>query len=190
MREFGRYLDLLILWNRSQRLTGVSSAAAIVDELFEDSLLFLSRLPAGRLRIADLGAGAGIPGVPISIVRPEISMTLIEAKRKRVSFLLTLKRELGAANLEILEGRAEKLIHENPELQGSFDAVVSRAMGPIKSVLPIAMSYLTAGGLYVGTGPPLEDQHTDLEALGVRREVGEFPEIGRRRTFFLAARKP
>jgi 16S rRNA (guanine527-N7)-methyltransferase len=190
MREFGRYLDLLILWNRSQRLTGVSSAAAIVDELFEDSLLFLSRLPAGRLRIADLGAGAGIPGVPISIVRPEISMTLIEAKRKRVSFLLTLKRELGAANLEILEGRAEKLIHENPELQGSFDAVVSRAAGPIKSVLPMAMSYLAAGGLYVGTGPPSEDQHTDLEALGVRREVGEFPEIGRRRTFFLAARKP
>jgi len=190
MREFGRYLDLLIRWNRSQRLTGVSSAAAIVEELFEDSLLFLSRLPAGRLRIADLGAGAGIPGVPIAIVRPEISMTLIEAKRKRVSFLSTLKRELGAANLEILEGRAEKLIRENAELRGSFDAVVSRAAGPIKSVLPVAMSYLAVGGLYVGTGPPTEDQHTDLEALGVRREVGEFPEIGRRRTFLLAARKP
>jgi 16S rRNA G527 N7-methylase RsmG len=117
-------------------------------------------------------------------------MTLIEAKRKRVSFLSTLKRELGAANLEILEGRAEKLIDGKPELQGSFDAVVSRAAGPIKSVLPMAMSYLAAGGLYVGTGPPSEDQHTDLEALGVRREVGEFPEIGRRRTFLLAARKP
>jgi 16S rRNA (guanine527-N7)-methyltransferase len=188
MREFGRYLDLLILWNRSQRLTGVSSAAAIVDELFEDSLLFLSRLPAGRLKIADLGAGAGIPGVPLAIVRPEISMTLIEAKRKRVSFLSTLKRELGVENLEILEGRAEKLIHGSPELRSSFDVVVSRAAGPIKSVLPIAMSYLAAGGLYVGTAPPSEGLHTDLQALGMRREVGEFPGIRRRRAFLIASK--
>jgi len=190
MRGFGRYLDLLILWNRSQRLTGVLSVASIVGELFEDSLLFLSELPAGGLKIADLGAGAGIPGVPLAIVRPEISLTLIEAKRKRVSFLSALKRELGVANLEILEGRAESLIDGSPELRGKFDVVVSRAAGPIKLVLPIAMSYLAIGGLYVGAGSQSRDREVDLEELGVRREVRDFPEIRCRRTFLLAAKNP
>jgi 16S rRNA (guanine527-N7)-methyltransferase len=188
MRDFGRYLDLLIVWNRSQRLTGVLSAGEIVERLFEDSLLFLSKLPSGRLKIADLGAGAGIPGVPLAIVRPEISMTLIEAKRKRVSFLSALKRGLGVPSLEILEGRAEALIAQMPDLGGRFDVVISRAAGPIRSVLPIAMSYLSAGGLYVGAGSPEKDRPDDLERLGVRREIEDFPGLQAHRTFLIASK--
>jgi 16S rRNA (guanine527-N7)-methyltransferase len=188
VRQFRQYLDLLILWNRSQRLTGVLSPTAIIEELFEDSLLFLSRLPRGKLKIADLGAGAGIPGVPLAIVRPEISMTLIEAKRKRVSFLSALKRELGATNLEILEGRAESLIEGNSGLGGRFDVVVSRAVGPIRALLPIAMAYLTSGGLLLVAGSPSHGQQPAPDEFGIRREVIKFAEIGRRRTFLLATK--
>ena len=190
MRQFEQYLSLLILWNRSQRLTGVLTPASIVTDLFEDSLLFLTRLPPGPLKIADIGAGAGIPGVPLAIVRPEISMTLIEAKRKRVSFLLAVKRELGATTKTVvLEGRAEDLIEGDPRLRGTFDAVVSRAAGPIKALLPIAMPYLAVGWVFVGAGPPPSGEaQTALKELGVQAVVVDIQEIGCRRTLLVASR--
>ena len=190
-KQFSQYLDLLIVWNRAQRLTGVLSPAAIVEDLFQDSLLFLSRLPPGRLVMADIGAGAGIPGVPLAIVRPEISLTLIESKRKRVSFLAALKRELGVSNVEILEGRAEDLITRSPELYEKFDVVVSRAVGPIHDLLPTVMAYLTVGGLFMGAGPPStpKTQLQAMAALGVRCEVIRFSEVGLTRTFLLAHKR-
>jgi len=188
LRQFEQYLNLLIRWNRSQRLTGVLSPAAIVKDLFEDSVRFLSLLPPGRLRIADLGAGAGIPGVPLAIVRPEISMTLIEAKRKRASFLLALKRELGMTNIVILEGRAENLIVGDPGLGGTFDAVVSRGAGPIRVLLPIAKSYLAVGGVFVAAGPPSKEPQTESNEPGVRSVVVDLRETGKRRTFLIASK--
>src|SRR5262249_53556372 len=90
--RFTQYLQLIMTWNRVQRLTGHRSPPEIVRDLFQDSLLFLTKLPPGAIAVVDIGAGAGIPGVPLKIVRPELSLHLIEAKRKRVSFLATVKR--------------------------------------------------------------------------------------------------
>jgi 16S rRNA (guanine527-N7)-methyltransferase len=90
--RFTRYLRLLLEWNRTHRLTAIRSAAAMVVDLFVDSLLFLSNLPSDPIKMADLGTGPGIPGVPLRIVRDDIALTLVESKRKRVSFLAALRR--------------------------------------------------------------------------------------------------
>lgn len=183
--RFERYLELLSAWNRSQRLTGVLSPERIVADLFVDSLLFLKVMRPGDLKVADIGAGAGIPGVPMAIARPEIAMTLIESKRKRVSFLLALQRELGLQNLTILEGRAEALVRPNPELRSSFDVVVTRAAGPVVAILPIAMSYLEVGGLFVAGGSSTSEV---LEIPGLRRQIVELRQLEMRRTLLTVSK--
>ena len=188
--RFALYLDLLLVWNRAQRLTGVLTPVEIVKTLFQDSLLFLFWLPPGPVVVADIGAGAGIPGVPLAIVRPEISLTLIDSKRKRVSFLRALKRELGMANIEILEGRAEELVLSATELAGKFDVVVSRGVGALPDLLPAVMAYLLAGGLFIASGPPA--QKVKLRSPGghgVRWETVQFPDLGISRTFLLVSKQ-
>jgi 16S rRNA (guanine527-N7)-methyltransferase len=101
LRQFTAYLDLFVRWNRVHRMTALDSPVAIVRELFLDSLLFLSVLPAGALSVVDLGAGAGIPGLPMRLAQPQIRMTLVESKRKRVSFLRTVCREMGLVDVEL-----------------------------------------------------------------------------------------
>ncbi len=152
---FARYLELLLLWNRTQRLTGFESPAEIVRGLFEDSLLFWPLLPPRPLRMVDIGAGAGIPGIPLRIVDPGIRLTLIESRRKRVSFLKMITRELGLANdIVVAEGRAEVLVAELVGSSGAFDVAVARGVGSFESVLPIAQRYLVVGGFFIASGPP------------------------------------
>jgi len=153
-RQFTRYLDLFNRWNGVHRMTALRSPEEIVRGLFLDSLLFLRVLPPRPLKVVDIGAGSGIPGLPIRLADSAISLTLIEAKRKRVSFLLTACRELGLSNVQILDGRAERLVHENPGVAGSFDAVVARAVGPEEDLLPLALSYARPGGVVVLAGSP------------------------------------
>ena len=133
-RQFSRYLELLLLWNRAQNLTGFGSPPEIVRGLFEDSLLFLPLLPDRPLRVVDIGAGAGIPGMPLRIIDERIEVTLIESKRKRVSFLKTLRRELGLENsVMVEEGRAEALVSEVVRRDGAFDVAVARAVGNLEA---------------------------------------------------------
>lgn len=135
-------------------MTALASPREIVQGLFLDSLLFLRVLPPRPLKVLDVGAGSGIPGLPIRLVDPAISLTLIEAKRKRVSFLLAACRELGLSDVQVLEGRAERLVDEGPEIAASFDAVVARAVGAEDDLLPLALRYLRPGGLVVLAGSP------------------------------------
>jgi 16S rRNA (guanine527-N7)-methyltransferase len=153
-RRFQRYLDHFLRWNRTHRMTARDSAAAIVQDLFIDSLLFLALLPPRPLALVDIGAGAGIPGLPLRLADPAIAVTLVEARRKRVSFLLAAQRELDLGNVAVKEGRAEVLLDQEPDLVGAFDVVVARSVAPAEALLPLARKYLKAGGLFVVSGPP------------------------------------
>jgi 16S rRNA (guanine527-N7)-methyltransferase len=87
-------------------------------------------------------------------VDPGISLTLVEARRKRASFLLTVRRELGLEDVVVREGRAEDLAEEDPGLAEGFDAVVARAVGRAEELLAISQKYLKPGGLFIASGPP------------------------------------
>jgi 16S rRNA (guanine527-N7)-methyltransferase len=190
MTRFRQYLALLLDWNRIHRLTGHQSPDAIVGQLFLDALLFLARLPSGPLTIADLGTGPGIPGVPIRIIRPEIALTLVESRRKHVSFLATLKRKLDLPDLVVLEGRAEKLVVERPALAEAFDVVVTRAVGV--GLVPAATRYLKPGGLFVAGGQPFPTENPGETAEGelkISWEAVIFDKLGLSRAF-LVGRKP
>lgn len=188
-QQFRTYLDLLVRWNRAQRLTGLREPASIVQQLFRDSLLFLACIPSGTQTIADIGAGAGFPGIPLAIARPEISITLIEAKRKRASFLRAVKRELSAQNMSVIEGRAGAMASEN-ELKGSFDVVVSKAVGSLPELLPIAMGYLKAEGIFIASGPPKGALRAGKDLpRGMEPRTISAPEFGFSQAFLIAARR-
>ena len=166
-RRFQQYLDLFLRWNRTHRMTALDSAGAVIQDLFIDALLFLALLPPRPLALVDIGAGAGIPGLPLRLADPAITLTLVEAKRKRVSFLLAVQRELGLDDVVVKEGRAEVLLEQEPALAGAFDVVVARSVGPAAALLPLARKYLKAGGIFVVSGPPAPLPHEAFEVVRV-----------------------
>jgi len=185
IERFRRYLALIVTWNRVHRLTGFQSEARIARDLFEDSLLFLRVLPSCPIAVIDLGTGVGIPGVALRIVRPDISLTLVEAKRKCVSFLTALCRELELTDVRIREGRAEYVVGDT-EMMGAFDVVVSRAVG--LKLLPTGLGFLKQDGVYLASGPPPGPGMTVKSTLAQVEDI-YFPELGRRRSFIVARRR-
>ncbi len=148
---FSNYLTLLIKWQRSQRLIGSNEPGWIVENLFLDSLLFLRILPPQLKSLLDLGSGAGLPGIPIKIVRPEMKLVLIESRRRRASFLMNAVRELHLEGARVMNGRAEELV---AELAGHFDAVAMRCAGNVAMLFPLAAEFVAPGGMVVASGPP------------------------------------
>ena len=189
--QFSQYLDLLLLWNRAQNLTGFESAPEIVRGLFEDSLLFLPLLPDRPLRVVDIGAGAGIPGMPLRIIDEGIQVTLIESRRKRVSFLKAVRRELGLEESVVIEeGRAEALVSAVVRRDGEFDVALARAVGNLEQVLPTALQYLKPGGVFiVSAPPPARLAGLDPQSHGVWR-ILDYPDLAVKRGFFVAQRPP
>lgn len=148
---FEKYLNLLERWQRSQRLVGSSEPQWVVENLFLDSLLFLHLLPGGIASLADLGSGAGLPGIPIKIVRPGLAVTLIESRERRASFLAAVVRELRLEHIRVMNARAEQAAAKEPS---SFKAVVMRCAGDLCDLMPIAAKLVAPGGVVVATGPP------------------------------------
>jgi 16S rRNA (guanine527-N7)-methyltransferase len=131
-------------------MLGSTDPGWIVEKLILDSLLFLRVLPPEAVTVADLGSGAGVPGIPIAIVKPEITVTLIESRRRRASFLSTAVRELPLPGARVVGRRAE----EAPELGATFDAVVARCAARSEEVVTLAMTLLRPGGSAIISGPP------------------------------------
>jgi 16S rRNA (guanine527-N7)-methyltransferase len=114
----GHY-ELMLLWNKAINLTRIERVEEAVDRHYAESLFLGSNLPAGALRIADVGSGAGFPGIPIAILRPEVAVTLIESHQRKAVFLKEATR--GLPNVTVIAKRAEAV-------RQTFDWVVSRAV--------------------------------------------------------------
>jgi 16S rRNA (guanine527-N7)-methyltransferase len=189
-KAFDRYADLLIHWNRTHHLTSLRTRAAIGRGLFLDSLLFRALMPAEARRVVDIGAGAGIPGIPLRIVDPDLSLTLVEARRKPVSFLRALVRELDLKDIRVHHGRAEDLAVELPELLGKYDIVLTRSVGLTPKLVGSAMRYLKQGGQLLASGPPAGSPLPRPDWPGhFEWNTIRFDKIGLARVFFVAVRQ-
>lgn len=146
------YLRLLVKWNRTYNLTGIRDPDELVERHLVESLA-LAPLLRGK-RIADVGTGAGLPGIPLAIVAPERRFVLIESRAKRVYFLRHVVMTLGLGNAEVAHARVEDLPCERP-----FDTVLARAVAPPAALVAMTR-HLTAPGtiLLLLTAARLEEE--------------------------------
>ena len=120
------YLALLGRWNRTYNLTAVRDPAEMITRHLLDSLSVLPWVPGQRL--LDAGTGAGLPGVPLALARPDLDVTLLDSSGKKVRFLSHVRRELGLQNAHPVQARLEDYDPSN-----GFDAIISRALAGLAS---------------------------------------------------------
>ncbi|MBI5098001.1 MAG: 16S rRNA (guanine(527)-N(7))-methyltransferase RsmG [Nitrospirae bacterium] len=169
IRSFMTFLAELNKWNRAYNLTALRTDEDIIIKHFLDSLLYIKALPEGALQLADAGTGAGFPGIPIKIIRPEINITLIESSRKKSSFLRHIIRTLRLANINVLEQRFERLGKEH---ERAYDVIVSRATFSVKEFLKTACPFVRKGGrLVLNKGPKVSEELKESDVANAVMEI-------------------
>jgi 16S rRNA (guanine527-N7)-methyltransferase len=143
--KIGAYIELLLKWNRTISLTTVTDPVEIVKFHFGESLFAASQLHFSQSRLADVGSGAGFPGVPLALTVPSLDVTLIESNSKKCAFLAEVVRELKLPNVHIVRDRMENV---KPGQQ-LFDFGTARALGHHEDLLAWAKTKLSAGGSIV-----------------------------------------
>jgi len=163
IRAFLSYLTEIKEWNKAYNLTALKKDGDIIIKHFLDSLLYMRALPEGEIRVADVGSGAGFPGIPIKIMRPEIEMYLLEPSRKKSAFLRNVIRQLGLKKIEVIEKRIEE-VKVGRELPHAVDVALTRALFTIKEFLKKALPIVTEKGILIlSKGPKVSEEITKLK---------------------------
>ncbi|MBQ7794869.1 MAG: 16S rRNA (guanine(527)-N(7))-methyltransferase RsmG [Clostridia bacterium] len=166
-----RYAELLVEWNEKMNLTAITDKEGIATKHFLDSM---TALTTGKVtgKVADIGCGAGFPGLVLKIMKPEIELTLLDSLKKRLTFLDAVCGELEIGNTETVHARAEdgaRLMRE------SFDTVVSRAVANMTVLAELCLPFVKVGGYFLALKGPLADEELSaakraIEVLGGKVE--------------------
>lgn len=137
------YLAQLVKWNATYNLTAVRDPLRMVAIHLLDSLAVAPYLPPGA-NVADVGCGAGLPGIPLSLIRPDMTITLIDAVSKKIAFVQHVIGTLGIPNAKAQHARVEAASSEGP-----FDVVISRAFAELKDFVVSSRALLGTGGRWL-----------------------------------------
>lgn len=151
-----RYMELLLEWNQKMNLTALTDPREIMTKHFLDSAAGQAFLPAGR--IADIGTGAGFPGLVLKIMQPERQLVLMDALNKRLNFLKEVCGDLGLSGVELVHERAEEAGRKEIYRQ-QYEAVVARAVAPLPVLLEYCIPFVKTGGMFLAyKGPGLQEE--------------------------------
>jgi 16S rRNA (guanine527-N7)-methyltransferase len=137
-----KYIELLDKWNRVYNLTAVRKPTDMVTRHILDSLAVVPYLGEGRL--LDIGTGAGLPGIPIALFKPELSLTLLDSNAKKMRFVRQAVTELALENVHIVNQRAEQY-----QPAQAFDMVISRAVSSVQELYDQTKQLVRPGGLFL-----------------------------------------
>ena len=161
---FAYYADELLRWNETRNLTGITDPDGIAEKHFLDSVLLLKclEIPEGAL-LLDLGTGAGFPGIPLKIMRPDLRFILLDSLRKRVEFLEHICGELGLADMDCVHERAE-ILARNKNYREKADIVVTRAVSSLPVLMEYGAPFLKLGGTLAAYKGNISDEEKNASS--------------------------
>ena len=163
--KYDRYADLLKEWNEKINLTAITEKEEVIEKHFYDSLLLLKYIKECKT-LADIGTGAGFPGMVIAIARSDIQVTLIEPTGKRCTFLNEVKKELELTNVEIINERAEDCVSIYREI---FDVVTARAVANLQILAELCIPFVKVNGMFIS----MKGSQGEEEALNAKHAFSE-----------------
>lgn len=153
------YLSLLEKWNRVYNLTAIRDLHRMVSHHLLDSLAVVQYF-SGK-RVLDVGSGAGLPGIPLAIARPDLEVVLVDPVAKKTAFLTQAKTELGLANLTVVTGRVESLDPAEP-----YDEITSRAFAALDEFIRLTRPLLAPRGRWLAMkGAQVKEEIRQIEGL-------------------------
>lgn len=162
-QRLAEYVSLLYRWNARMNLTAIRDPQELAAVHLTECILAGQLLPQGIRTVLDFGSGAGLPGIPLAITRPDVTATLAEAQSKKASFLRETCRTLGLQNTTVFQGRAESMI---PDV--TFDAVTLRAVDNMQQALRHARGRLSTQGWLILLISRKDGEQRMAELHGVR----------------------
>ena len=160
-RKLLAYVELLAKWNRTYNLTAIREPERMVSHHLIDSLAVLPYLPEGCL--VDVGAGGGLPGIPIAIAKPGVRVTLNDSNHKKGAFMQQAAIELGLSNVEVHVGRAEDW-----QPAERFDGAISRAFAELADFIAACRHLVKPGGYFAAMKGVYPHEELERVPSGVR----------------------
>lgn len=148
LENFSLYEKLLVEWNEKMNLTAITEHSEVVIKHFADSLFGLKFIKDSS-SVIDVGTGAGFPGVPLKIARPDIKLTLLDSLNKRLNFLTEVKNQLSLSDVTCIHSRAEDGAKMGSHLRENFDVATSRAVANLSVLCEYCLPYLKRGGVFL-----------------------------------------
>lgn len=145
LNQFYSMMNLLLTWNEKINLTAITDPEEIIVKHFVDSLTISSYLKQGAT-VIDVGTGAGFPGIPLKIARPDLTITLLDSLGKRVKFLEEVIQNLQLTQVKAVHARAEDYAKQNRE---KYDVATSRAVANLSVLTEYLLPFVTLGGIAV-----------------------------------------
>lgn len=166
LEQFVRYAELLIDWNLRFNLTSIVDPRDIVIKHFLDSLSVVRSIPPGPIKLIDVGAGAGLPGLPIKLVRPDVSLTLLEATRKKCDFLKAVIADLQLTDAQVINARAEEAgrLEDHRE---QYDIALARAVAEMPTLIEYLLPFVKIGGLALAQKSKEAEKETQRAAAAI-----------------------
>ena len=163
-----RYAELLIEKNKVMNLTAITEPADVATLHFLDCAALLTLADFKGKSVADVGTGAGFPGMPLKLVEPSIRLTLLDSLNKRIDFLKEVCADLGLSDVACVHGRAEEFAAEHRE---SYDIVTSRAVANLQLLAELCLPLVKVGGYFLAMKSVDSDEET-MNAAGAIRTLG------------------
>lgn len=161
--QFASYADELRHWNAHTNLTRICEPEAIVVRHFLDALACAQHWGATPHSLADLGSGAGFPGLPLKLLHPALRLTLVESVGKKAAFLRHIVVHLGLSDVQVLQARAEAVGRDEAH-RAAYDVVTARAVAELRVLAEYGLPLLRVGGRLLA--PKGSDIDTELAAAG------------------------